>query len=62
VSGTACQSTATTRTSSRIGFIGAEKLRSMVEEDPSLWLEIAADLCADLSSCWQSMRHLNAAR
>jgi CRP-like cAMP-binding protein len=62
VSGTACQSTATTRTSSRIGFIGAEKLRSMVEEDPSLWLEIAANLCADLSSCWRSMRHLNASR
>lgn len=62
VSGTVSESTATTRTSSRIGFIGAEKLRCMLEENPSLWLEVAADLCVDLSSCWQSMRRLNAAR
>jgi CRP-like cAMP-binding protein len=62
VSGTVCQSTATTRTSSRIGFIGAEKLRRMLEEDPSLWLEVAADLSVDLGSCWQSMRRLNASR
>jgi CRP-like cAMP-binding protein len=62
VSGTVCVSTATTRTSSRIGFIGAEQLRCMLEEDPSLWLEIVADLSVDLSSCWQSMRRVSAAR
>lgn len=62
VSGTVCEATATTRTSSRIGFIDAEKLRRMLEENPSLWLEVAADLCVDLSSCWQSMRRLNTSR
>jgi CRP-like cAMP-binding protein len=56
VSGRRCDSTATTRTAARIGFVPVAELRRRLDEDPSLWLEVAESLSADLGSCWQSMR------
>ncbi|MGZ5477497.1 MAG: Crp/Fnr family transcriptional regulator [Thermoanaerobaculia bacterium] len=62
VSGSRSDCTATTRTASRIGFITVTELRRMLDEDPSLWLEIAESLSIDLSSCWRSLRSLGASR
>jgi CRP-like cAMP-binding protein len=56
VSGSRCDCTATTRTASRIGFVAVSELRRMLDEDPSLWLEVAERLSVDLGSCWRSLR------
>ena len=62
VSGSRCDYTATTRTASRIGFVAATELRRMLDENPSLWLEIAESLSVDLGSCWRSLRSIGASR
>lgn len=53
---------ATARTASRIGFVAVTELRRMLDEDPSLWLEVAESLSIDLGSCWRSLRSLGASR
>ena len=58
VSESRCGCTATTRTASRIGFVAVTELRRMLDEDPSLWLEVAESLSVDLGSCWRSLRSL----
>ncbi|SRR6266545_2954291 len=62
ISGTKYECTATTRTSSKIGFVPLAELRRMLDERPGLWLGIAASLSADLGSCWACMRSLGAVR
>jgi CRP-like cAMP-binding protein len=52
--------TARTRTPARIGFIPLADLSQVLEQHPSLWLSVAQILSADVSSCWDSMRRLNA--
>ena len=54
--------TATTHTGAKIGFIPIASLRSRLEDTPSLWLNIAQLLSADLGTCWASMRNLAVAR
>lgn len=62
VSGSRCCCAATTRTASRIGFVAVTELRRMLDEDPSLWLEIVESLSVDLGSCWRSLRSLGTSR
>jgi CRP-like cAMP-binding protein len=52
--------TATTRTSAKLGFIPFLDLARVLNDTPTLWLSVAKILSADVSSCWDSMRHLNA--
>jgi CRP-like cAMP-binding protein len=54
--------TATTRTASRIGFVPVAELRRMLDEDPSMWMEIAESLSLDIGSCWRCLRSLRASR
>ena len=54
--------TATTRTTVRLGFIPMLDLARVLNEKPTLWLSVAKILSADLGSCWNSIRQLNAAR
>lgn len=62
VSASRCDCSATARTASRIGFVAVTELRRMLDEDPSLWLEVAESLSIDLGSCWRSLRSLGASR
>ena len=62
ISQTRYDCTATVHSVSRIGFVPIAHLQKMLDENPSLWLMIAARLSVELSSCWESMRSLSAAR
>ena len=53
--------TATARTPVTAGFVPMVDLATLLNETPSLWLTIAENLSAGVSSCWQSMRRLGSA-
>ena len=58
VSNTPHDCTATTRSSTRIGFVPVSDLQRLLAEKPGVWLEIAEMLSVDLKDCWDSMRDL----
>jgi CRP-like cAMP-binding protein len=54
--------TAIVRTPAEFGYIAARDLRRVLDTDANAWLAVLPYLSHDVSSCWDSMRRLDAAR
>lgn len=52
--------TATTTTPVRVGFIPKEQLQELLAANPSAWFTVLRFLCQDVNACWSSMRAMSA--
>jgi CRP-like cAMP-binding protein len=58
VSGRVHDATAIARVPSELGYVEGRKLMTLLERDPSAWLDVLQFLSQDVSACWDSMRRI----